>query len=220
MISVAIVDDKKEIIKNLRQVLDLFESVHVSLVAYDGEEIVQQLQKSTSLPQLILMDIEMRKMDGIMATQIIKENFPSIKILMLTIFEQEEKIFQAIQAGADGYLLKGEKPKKIIESIENVLEGRMPMSPIIARKALSFLRNPNTIPQFKSPKDYQLTKREVQVLELLSAEKSYKMIAEELFISHKTVNSHIENIYRKLKVNSKVGASMLAAKNKWFYNKT
>lgn len=216
MTSIAIVDDKKEILENLQQIFKIFEHIEVLFVAHDGEEIVEKIQSVSTLPQLILMDIEMRKMDGITATQLIKSKFPDVKILMLTVFEQEDKIFKAIQAGADGYLLKDEKPRKIVESIENAIEGRMPMSPIVANKTLTFLRNPVAPPPLKNPKDYQLTKREIEILELLSSGKSYQVIGEELFISPKTVSSHVENIYRKLDVHSKVEASMLAAKYKWF----
>lgn len=219
MTSIVIVDDKKEICTNLQQIFKVFESGNVLFVAHDGEEIVKKLNHATVLPQVILMDIEMRKMDGIAATQIIKSKFPQIKILMLTVFEQEDKIFQAIQAGADGYLLKDERPKKIIEAIENVLEGRMPMSPIIAAKTLAFLRNPTPQASFKNPQDFHLTKREIEILELLASGKSYQKISDALFISYKTVSSHIENIYRKLGVHSKVEASTLALKNKWFDNK-
>ncbi len=216
MISVAIVDDKKDICENLQQIFQIFDSIKVAFVAHDGEEVIQKLQTAITFPQVILMDIEMRKMDGIVATQIIKSKFPEIKILMLTVFEQEDKIFQAIQAGADGYLLKGEKPQKLIQAIENTLEGRMPMSPVIAAKTLAFLRNTNPTPSTKKPEDFQLTKREIEILELLSHGQSYSAIGSELFISPKTVSSHVENIYRKLNVHSKVEASMLAAKNKWF----
>ncbi|MEM6967178.1 MAG: response regulator transcription factor, partial [Bacteroidota bacterium] len=200
----------------LQQIFRVFEKGNVLFIAHDGEEAVYNLKNATELPQVILMDIEMRKMDGITATQIIKSKYPEIKILMLTVFEQEDKIFQAIQAGADGYLLKDERPKKIIEAIENVLEGRMPMSPIVAAKTLAFLRNPPTQPTLKNPADFNLTKREIEILELLSSGKSYQKISEDLFISYKTVSSHVENIYRKLDVHSKVEASTLALINKWF----
>ena len=218
MTSIAIVDDKKEICKNLEQIFKVFGKVKVLFVAHDGEEAVKKLKNTRELPQVILMDIEMRKMDGILATQVIKSEFPQIKILMLTVFEHENKIFKAIQAGADGYLLKDEKPVKIMESIENILEGRMPMSPIIAEKTLAFLRSSSPAPKLNNPEDYNLTKREIEILQLLSSGKSYQKISDELFISYKTVNSHVENIYRKLNVHSKVEASMLAMKNKWFNN--
>ncbi|MEO1513733.1 MAG: response regulator transcription factor [Bacteroidota bacterium] len=216
MISIAIVDDDGKICDNLQQIFKIFERGKVLFIARDGEEVVRKVQEATELPQVILMDIQMRKMDGVTATQLIKSQFPSIKILMLSIFDQEDKIFQAIQAGADGYLLKDERPQKIVEAVENVLEGRMPMSPAIAAKTLSFLRNPRPKPNCKNPTDFQLTKREIEILELLSSGKSYQKIGEELFISYKTVSSHVENIYRKLGVHSKVEASMLAAKNRWF----
>lgn len=216
MIPIAIVDDKRDIVDNLKTIFNLFDNINVLFVAHDGEEIVQQLSHQSVLPKVILMDIEMRKMNGIQATQIIKKQHSEIKILMMTIFDQEEKIFESIQAGADGYLVKDERPSKIVEAIENVLEGRIPMSPIIAHKTLAFLRAPLTLLPSKSPNDYNLTKREIQILELISEGKSYKTIGQELFISHKTVSSHIEKIYRKLEVNSKIGASKIANKHHWF----
>ncbi|MEM9823046.1 MAG: response regulator transcription factor [Bacteroidota bacterium] len=216
MISIAIVDDKIDICKNLQQIFKVFGTINVLFVAQDGEEVVEKLKHNSEVPQVILMDIEMRKMDGITATLLLKAQFLHIKILMLTVFEQEDKIFKAIQAGADGYLLKDERPKKIVEAIENVLEGRMPMSPTVAAKTLAFLRKPQLSPKHKNPEDYHLTKREIEILELLSSGKSYQSIGQELFISHKTVSSHVENIYRKLNVHSKTEASVLAAKNRWF----
>ena len=216
MISIAVVDDKREICQHIQQIFSVFQKGRVLFVAHDGEEAVRKLKGAQELPQVILMDIEMRKMDGITATQMVKSTYPNIKILMLTIFEQEDKIFEAIQAGADGYLLKDEKPPKLIQAVEQVLEGRMPMSPIIAKKTLAFLRSPAVAAPTKQPSDFSLTKREIEILELLSAGKSYQGISEELFISPKTVSSHIENIYRKLGVHSKIEASNFALKNKWF----
>ena len=162
------------------------------------------------------MDIEMRKMNGIEATRQIKAMFPNVKIIILSVFEQDDKIFDAIKAGADGYLLKDERPQKIIEAIKNAIEGRMAMSPLVAMKTLDFLRKTPESKQLKTPQDYKLTPRETEILEHLSKGKSYKKIAAELFIAPHTVRSHIENIYKKLEVRSKVAASNVALKNKWF----
>lgn len=216
MIKIAITDDRREIRENLNRIFQIFEEVEVVFLANDGEVAVELMRTNPEKPEVILMDIEMRKMDGIEATRQIKAMFPNVKIIMLSIFEQDDKIFEAIKAGADGYLLKDERPQKIIEAIQNAKEGRMAMSPLVAMKTLDFLRNTPEPKQLKTPQDYKLTPREIEILNHLSKGKSYKKIATELFIAPHTVRSHIENIYKKLEVRSKVAASNVALENKWF----
>lgn len=216
MIKIAITDDKREIRQNLERIFEIFEEVDVVFTASDGEDAVHQMTTQPVKPEVILMDIEMRKMNGIEATRQIKQRFPMVKIIMLTVFEDEHNIFEAIKAGADGYLLKDEKPQKIIHAIQNTYEGRLAMSPLVAMKTLELLRQTPEPTQLSTPKDFQLTKREIEILEPLSKGKTYQTIAKELFISPKTVRSHIENIYKKLDVHSKVAASEVALKNKWF----
>jgi len=188
----------------------------VVFTANDGEDAVHKMTTLPTKPEVILMDIEMRKVNGIEATRQIKARFPNVKIIMLTVFEDETNIFEAIKAGADGYLLKDEKPQKIIRAIQNAHEGRLAMSPLVAMKTLELLRQIPEPAQLSTPQDYQLTKREIEILEHLSKGKTYQVIAKELFISPKTVRSHIENIYKKLNVHSKVAASEVALRNKWF----
>ncbi|MFK7951134.1 MAG: response regulator [Saprospiraceae bacterium] len=216
MIKIAITDDRREIRENLNRIFQIFEEVEVVFLANDGEVAVKLMRTNPEKPEVILMDIEMRKMNGIEATRQIKAMFPEVKIIMLSIFEQDDKIFEAIKAGADGYLLKDERPKKIIEAIQNAKEGRMAMSPLVAMKTLDFLRNTPEPKKLKTPQDYKLTPREIEILNHLSKGKSYKKIAAELFTSPHTVRSHIENIYKKLEVRSKVAASNVALENKWF----
>ena len=132
--------------------------------------------------------------DGIKGVKIIKEARPETSIIMYTVFEDDEKLFQCLCAGANGYLLKKTPPAKLIDAIQEVLEGGAPMSPTIARKVLnSFQQNKNN--------DYQLTPREQDVLQLLNKGYSTKMIAAELHIAFDTANSHLKNIYHKLHVN-------------------
>ncbi len=145
-------------------------------------------------PDVVLMDIDMPGYNGIKGVEIIKEERPETSIIMYTVFEDDEKLFQCLCAGANGYLLKKTHPAKLIEAIQEVLEGGAPMSPIIAKKVL------NSFQQLK-PNDYQLTAREKEVLQLLNKGYSTKMIASELHIAFDTANSHLKNIYNKLHVN-------------------
>jgi DNA-binding NarL/FixJ family response regulator len=167
-------------------------------------------------PEVIVMDIEMPKMDGIQATKEIKTLFPDISILMLTVFDDEDRIFDAILTGASGYMLKDEKPHKIINAIEDVREGRMPMSPLVATKALRYMRQKPKEKETTKLETFELTNREIKILEHLSEGKNYQFIAEQLFISPRTVRNHISNIYRKIQVGSKGEVISMAIKNKWF----
>jgi DNA-binding NarL/FixJ family response regulator len=158
-------------------------------------------------PDVALMDIDMPGMNGIEAVWEIKNHWPEIKILMLTVFEDDDKIFGAIKAGANGYLLKKDSPQKILDAIDAVVKGESPMNGMIAAKVLDYFQK-----QQKKNIDLEqsnLTEREKEILQLLIKGNSYKEIASALFISVETLNSHIKNIYRKLNVHSR---SELAAK--------
>lgn len=213
MIKVAIAEDHKDVRENLVQLLNLIGEYDIINQASTGKELLNSLQKN-NLPEVILMDIEMPVMDGIETTRQIKKLYPQISIVILTAFNQKNKVFQALKSGANGYLLKGEKPKIIIESINQAKEGRMPMTPEIATQTFEFFSSYDStlVPN----DDFGLTARETEILELLCRGLSYKQIADKCFISTKTVNSHIENIYRKLNVHTAVEANNIASKNKWF----
>lgn len=158
-------------------------------------------------PDLILMDIDMPKVNGIEGVRRIREVNKEVKILMQTVFEDDEKVFAAICAGADGYILKQADASKLLGAIAEVLEGGAPMTPVIARKVLQLFSKQN---QPLVRKDFDLTNREQEILHYLVKGYSYKMIAEECFISYPTVNTHITKIYGKLQVNSVSGAVSLA----------
>jgi DNA-binding NarL/FixJ family response regulator len=165
---------------------------------------------SLSQPDVILMDIEMPGINGIEAMKAIKKSFPSINVMMQTAFEDDDKIFASICAGASGYILKNTLPEKILESIVEVYQGGSPMSPSVAKKVLGFMQNPiiSKLEKEKSETDltyldeYKLTQREKDVLQCLIKGMSYKMIADNLFISYETVRSHMKKIYQKLHVAS------------------
>ncbi len=212
-IKIAIAEDNPALAKSVKDNIDSFDNVELLFVAPNGKELLQKI--SGAKPDVILMDINMPVMDGIEATQKVKHHFPEIKIIMLTVFDEEDKIFASIIAGASGYLLKDEKPVKILEAILDAMDGGAPMSPSIATKALQMIRGQKTeiVPE---KNDFNLSKREIEIMELIAKGDNYIQIAEKLFISPNTVRKHIENIYAKLQVHNKVEAIQVATKNKLF----
>lgn len=150
-------------------------------------------------PDVVLMDIDMPETNGIEGLKRIRKQAPEVFIIMQTVFEDDEKIFAAIHAGAHGYFLKKTKPDKLIEGIQDVLEGGAPMTPSVARKVLSMLTQQN---QEKHKNVFELTTREIEILSMLSKGMSYKMIADAGGITYHTVNSHLKKIYEKLHVHS------------------
>lgn len=211
-IKVAIVEDNFLLAQSIEEKLRLFpEDLEFKYRASNGNDILRQLRDDHSI-DTILMDIEMPAMDGIEATGIITETYPQIKIIMLTVFDDDEKIFRSIQAGAMGYILKDENPLTLLESIKMIMNGGAPMSPTIAAKSLSLLKDPGRI-QRTSHIDFGLSHREIIVLEHISHGLGHKEIADNLFISPSTVRKHIENIYRKLQVNNKIRAIKKASKH-------
>jgi len=142
------------------------------------------------------MDIQMPEMDGVKATEIINNKYPQIKIIMLTVFDDDEYIFNSIQAGASGYLLKETNPDFLYESIKNVLSGGATMTPCIALKTLQLLRNPERMKLGDTYREnIKLSQRQIEILTQLSKGLNYIQIADNLFISPGTVRKHIENIY-------------------------
>ncbi len=159
---------------------------------------------------LILMDIDMPGINGIEGVKLIKQNYPEIKVVMHTVFDDDTRIFDSICAGADGYLLKNTSPIKLIELLLEVMKGGSSMSPFIATKIFEYFRTQKlpTIDKF------DLTKRETEILQFLVYGNSYKMIADKCFISVDTVKKHLHNIYTKLHVNSGTEAVIKALQNK------
>lgn len=205
MLKIAIVDDNYFLIKAVQEKLSFFEDVKVKHTALNGSDLLTKLEENHHL-DLILMDIEMPVLNGIETTQIVKQKYPHIKIIMLTAFDNDEHIFNAIKAGADGYLLKEINPKELYDGLRETLNGGAAMNPSIAMKTLKLLRNPTSIENLKDKEEISLSDREVEVLEQLSKGLSYSVIADHLFLSPSTVRKHIENIYKKLQVHSKIEA--------------
>src|SRR5688572_3087493 len=162
-------------------------------------------------PDVVLMDIEMPGINGIEAVSMIKEEFPEMKILMETIFDDDEKIFSSICAGAEGYILKHTSPAEIMEAIKEIYEGGSPMTPSIANRVLKMVK---VRPESGIRESFDLSSREKEILTCLVKGMSYKMIADTCFISIETVNVHIKNIYKKLHVHSKSEAVAKAIRGK------
>ena len=212
-IKIAIADDNTLLIKAIAEKLSFFSDLKLKFSALNGSELLSKLEEDHNL-DLILMDIEMPVLNGIETTEIIKNKYPHIKIIMLTVFDNDENIFMSIKAGADGYLLKEINAKDLHQGIIETLNGGAAMNPSIALKTLKLLRNPIDIENIQEQEDIKLTSREIEVLEQLSKGLSYQLIADNLFLSTGTVRKHIENIYKKLQVHNKLEAVQKAKKNK------
>jgi DNA-binding NarL/FixJ family response regulator len=213
MIKIAIVDDNSFLIKAVQEKLSFFEDFSLKFTAINGLDLVEKLEKNHTI-DLILMDIEMPKMSGIEATCLVKQKYPQIKIIMLTVFDNDENIFNAIKAGADGYLLKEVNPKELHQGIIETMNGGATMTPSIAMKTLKLFRNPIVFESISDQEQYNLTPREIEVLEQLSKGLKYNAIADNLFLSAGTIRKHVENIYTKLQVHNKLEAVQKAKDNK------
>ena len=208
-INIAIVDDDEEIRRSICWIINQSPKFYCSATWKNCGEALKNIESDP--PNVILMDIGLPDKSGIECVREIKDLFPGIQILMLTVYSDEEKIFHSIRAGAVGYILKNISSEKLLEAIWDANNGGAPMSGEIARKVLNY---------FRHPKDDNITSklssREVEVLECLIAGHTYKAIAEKLFLSVHTVRFHLHNIYEKLHVKSRSEAVSLAVKNKLF----
>lgn len=166
-------------------------------------------------PDVVIMDIDMPGMNGIEGVKLIRKTFPAVQILMLTVFDEDEKVFAAIKAGAGGYILKNAEPQNLLHAISEVYNGGAPMTPDIARKVLHQFQI--ILPE--EEKDYHLSTREKEVLSLLVDGLSYKMIAAKLSITYDTVRAHMKKIYEKLHVASMTEAVAKAITQSIFHNK-
>jgi len=199
MITIAIIEDNPQYRTTLSIIMQLNENLKLIHKLNNCEEMIGQFE--VNKPNVVMMDIDMPGKNGIEGVWEIKERWPEIKVLMLTVFEDEEKIFGAIKAGANGYLLKKDSPQKIIDSIEQVHAGESPMNGMIASKVLDYFQQQQK--KNLTIANASITEREKEILQLLIKGLSYKEIASSIFISVETLNSHIKNIYRKLNVHSR-----------------
>lgn len=211
-IHVAIVEDNNALIRIIKEKLSFFPDISIPFTASDGLECLNKLKLGIKV-DLILMDIEMPIMGGIETTKNIVSSYPDIKILMLTVFDDDDHLFQAICSGAKGYLLKEVNPEDLHRGITQIMGGGAAMSPSIALKTIHLLQAANTKQSNVSKDFFSLTPREIEILHHLASGAPYTIIAKSLFISPSTVRKHIENIYSKLQVHSKTEAVLLAKKN-------
>jgi len=205
MIKIAVVDDIKNVRQTVVSKIQLSKDMEVIFEAKNGKEILHEVMKGLK-PDVIIMDIEMPEMDGIEATQKIMAKYPDIKILMCTVFDDDTNLFNAICAGAKGYLMKDEKPERIHRAIFEAIEGGSAMSPSIALKALNLIKRATPVIKKEIPVEHNLTPREIEMLEQIASGLSYEQVADNKGISYGTVRKHLENVYRKLDVHNKLEA--------------
>lgn len=197
MINIAIVEDNQPLRHSLESLFSRTEGMRCVASLGNLMNIVSDIGKAS--PEVILMDIGLPNISGIEGVRTVKANFPAIQVMMFTVFDDDEKIFDAIRAGASGYLLKKTPPEEIVEAIRELYQGGAPMTASIARRVLqSFQSAPSTVVA-----DYQLTVRENEILYSLVDGLSYKKIADKYCVSISTIRTHICNIYTKLHVNSR-----------------
>ncbi len=203
---IVIFDDNEERLKSVEMLLNLSPDFECVGAFKNCNNLVEDITNTT--PHLVLMDIDMPGLNGIEATSLIRKHFDALPVIIQTIFEENEKIFDSLRAGANGYLLKKTTPEKFLESLREALAGGAPMTGSIANKVLQYFAAE------QSKKDYHLTDKEKLILGLLVKGHSYKMIATECKIAYNTVNNHIRNIYDKLYVSSATEAVSLAIKER------
>ncbi|HEX6890713.1 MAG TPA: response regulator transcription factor [Chryseolinea sp.] len=189
---VMIVEDDQEIRNSFTLIVNSSQKFMVVNAYGTAEEAIANLNRDK--PEIVLMDIELPGVNGIHGTKVIKDKSPHTDIIMVSVYEDSELVFEALKAGASGYITKSANYMELLSALEEIVKGGAPMSSRIARMVIdNFHVNPN------SP----LTKRETEILQLISEGKTYTQISEELFISKETAKTHIKNIYSKLQVNSK-----------------
>ena len=208
-IRVAIFEDNTQLREGLFDLVDVSEGFSCVGAFANCQHVLQNVDETR--PDVILMDIEMPVVSGIDAVKMVKSKYPHVKILMETIFEDDDKIFQSICNGAEGYVLKNTPPEEILSSIREIYEGGAPMTPAVAMKVLRMFKSGLGTGTGDS---FNLSTREKEVLKCLVEGMSYKMIADHCFISIETVRGHIKNIYEKLHVHSKSEAVAKAIRGK------
>ncbi len=206
-ITVVIVDDHTIVRQGLRTYLELQPDVLVVGEAANGNEAMAVVRDN--LPDIVLMDLVMPVMDGVDATRAITAMSPSTRVIVLTSFSEDEKVFASIKAGAQGYLMKDVLPSDLVAAIRTVNRGEAQLDPEIARKVMQEFANPQPV----APK-HDLTDRELEVLRLIAQGKSNKDISEDLVLSEKTVKTHVSNILQKLHLSDRTQAAVFALRQK------
>lgn len=209
-INVVIFEDNPIMLDAYKAILNGVEGYSCNYAFTNCNDIIHNVEKSR--PDVILMDIEMYGIDGIAATKTVKQYCPAVKILIQTVFEDDDKIFSALCAGADGYITKNTSPVKMLEAIQDVYNGGCAVTPSIAAKMFNLFQHHFT-PQVVN-NNYQLTEREKQVLTLMIDGLTMPIIAEKLFLSYETIRTYVKHIYNKLHVASATEAVAKGIKEK------
>jgi DNA-binding NarL/FixJ family response regulator len=203
-ISVCIVDDNKELRNALKEIIEMSEGFKCIATIGTAEDAVNQIPSLN--PDVVLMDINLGTTEtGIDVVRVLKPRIPAINFMMCTVYEEDEKIFEALSAGASGYILKKTSPARLLDAIRELYEGGAPMSSQIARKVVAAFRHQTDNTTTTQNLD-MLSNREKEILEFLSRGLMYKEIAAQLFLSPETVRKHVYHIYEKLHVNNRVAA--------------
>jgi len=205
-LNVVIFEDNAHLRDSLCILMSTSANFKVTSAYADTRNLLKNIEQN--VPDLIIMDIEMPGMNGIEATRIIKQNYPQVRIMILTVFDDDAKIFHSLCAGGSGYLLKSSTPDQILQGLKDVYHSGASLSPAVAERMVRFFQNNIS---FEKP-DYSLTIKEKELLHHMVDGKSYKMISDAMKISLETVKFHIKNIYRKLHVNSSSEAIVKAIK--------
>ena len=200
-IRVSIVEDTIDLCRTLEMMINATNGMTCISTHYDGESALLKIPANP--PDILLCDLGLPGISGIEVIRQLKHDLPGLQFLVLTIRENDEEVFGALQAGASGYILKTDSPSRIIEGIRELYDGGAPMTTNIARRVVNYFMHGK---RTESPFDHLLTSREKEILELLSGGKFYKEIAAELHISIETVKSHCHNIYEKLHVSTRTEA--------------
>lgn len=208
MTNIGILDDNDVLRQSMQLLLENSGRFKVVFSLHDARTLL--VQTEAFMPRLLLMDIDMPGINGIEAVKMVKKDFPAVDIVMFTVFEDDEKIFKSVMAGASGYLLKKIPPAKLLEALDDFVQGGAPMTGSIATRVLQMFRKQSN----KTAAVFNLSARELDVLTGLTEGKSYKIIAAERFLSTETVRSHVKNIYEKLHVHSKAEAVAKAFREK------
>lgn len=208
-ITVCVVDDTDDIRTALEEIVSMDEKYQILQGCSSGEEALKKIP--VSKPQIVLMDINLGGITGIECVRRLKPQHPDMLFMMCTVYEEDEKIFEALSAGANGYILKKTSPEKLLQAIHELYDGGAPMSSEIARKVVAAFRNKmvpleNNVQNQHGPLIHVLSAREKEILEWLAKGMLYKEIAAQLFISQETVRKHVYHIYEKLHVNNRIEA--------------
>lgn len=207
-IRVTIFEDNELFREAIKVILQGTPGYYCSGAFGDVNQVKENVERTR--PDVVLMDIEMPGLNGLEATRIIHTHFPGVKVLIQTVFNDNERIFKAMCSGASGYILKNDPPNKYLEAISEVYNGGSPINSTVAKKVMGFFSNKNVILVAPTGNDYHLTKREIELLQLMIEGHNYRDIAEKAFISYDTVRTHVQHIYQKLHVASRNEAIMKA----------